>query len=440
MTESHSFDVWSFLRCILGVLVIIFIAYLLSTDRKAISWKLVFWGILAQIVLAMGVLYFPPLKFVFEFIGRLFILVLDFTKEGSRFIFGDLADSQKIGFFFAFQVLPTIIFFSALTSLLFYWGIIQKIVFGFAWLLSRLLKLSGAESLVVVANVFLGQSEAPLLVKPYLSKMTPSEIFMIMTAGMATLSGGVLAVYIGFLGGDDPVQRILFAKHLLSASIMAAPGAVVLAKIIFPQSEKVDVNVFVPTQVVGANTLEAVSNGTVDGLKLAANIAAMLIVFISFMAMFNYVIGWIGEWTHINNWVFYVTHGKYNQLSLQLLLGYALAPLMWLIGVNVHDIDLIGRLLGEKIVLTEMIGYKSLAELKATGAFFDQQSIVIATYILCGFANFASIGIQLGGLGVLAPNQRVTISKFGFVAMVAATLASLLSATIVNLLMGLVKL
>jgi concentrative nucleoside transporter, CNT family len=434
MGGSQSISIWTFLHGIFGMLVILFISFLLSSNKKAIPWRLVFLGLTAQLLIAIGVLYFPPIKFVFEFIGKLFIVILDFTKEGTKFVFGTMAESNKFGMIFAFQVLPTIIFFSALTSLLFYFGIIQKIVYLFALLLSKLLRLSGAESLAVTGTIFLGQSEAPLLIKPYLATMTKSEIFMIMSAGMATMAGSVLAVYIGFLGGNDPVQKLLFAKHLLAASVMAAPGAIVIAKMIIPQTAPIEKEVLIPRHSVGSNILDAISNGTTDGIKLTVNIAAMLIVFISFMAMFNYIIGWIGNWTHWNNWVMSISNGRYHQLSLEFILGYAFAPIMWLLGINIHDIHLVGQLLGEKLVFTEMIGYKSLTEFKVAGVFAEQKSIIVATYVLCGFANFASIGIQLGGLGALAPNQRVTISKIGFTAMIAGTLASLLSATIISML------
>ncbi|MDX2442170.1 MAG: nucleoside transporter C-terminal domain-containing protein [Bacteroidales bacterium] len=418
------------------MVVLIFIAFVFSTNRKAISWKVVGVGLSIQVLLAVGILYVPIIRKLFEFAGRLFVLVLDFTKAGSEFLFGSLLDMDKMGMIFAFQILPTVVFFAALTSLLFYLGIIQKIVYVLAWLMTKLLKLSGAESLSVAGNIFLGQTEAPLMIKAYLEKMSRSEIFLVMVGGMATLAGGVLAAYIGLLGGNDPVQRIIYAKHLLAASIMAAPGAIVISKIIVPQTEKVDTDVEITQDRFGSNVLDAVSNGTTEGLKLAANIGAMLLVFIAFIAMFNFMMNWIGKVTTLNEIIAESTQGKYNELSLQFVLGYAFSPLMWLIGVAVEDITVVGRLLGEKIILTEFIGYISLAELKATGGLVHQKSIIMATYMLCGFANFASIGIQIGGIGSLAPGKRVLLSQFGMRALLAGTLASLLSATIIGAILG----
>jgi len=302
--------------------------------------------------------------------------------------------------------------------------------------MTKFMKLSGAESLSVAGNIFLGQTESPLMIKAYLSKMNNSEILLVMLGGMATLAGGVLAVYISFLGGNDPVQRLLFAKHLLTASVMAAPGAIVVSKILVPQTEKIDSNVIIPREEVGKNVLDAISNGTTQGLRLAVNVAAMLLVFIAFIAMFNYIALKFGNLIHINDWIADVTDGRYNELSLQFILGYIFAPVMWLIGVNGQDITLVGRLLGEKVIMTEFIGYVSLAEMKEAGVFTDSKSIIMATYMLCGFANFASIGIQIGGIGSLVPEKRVLLSRYGMRALLGGTIASLLSATIVGALIG----
>jgi len=319
---------------------------------------------------------------------------------------------------------------------LFYLGIIQKVVWAMAWAMSRLLKLSGAESLSVAGNIFLGQTESPLMIKEYLDKMNRSEILLVMSGGMATLAGGVLAVYIAFLGGDDPVQRLIFAKHLLAASIMAAPGVVVISKIVVPQTEKINSDVEISQEKIGKNVLDAISNGTTQGLKLAVNVASMLLVFIAFIAMFNYIFLKIGDWTSLNEVIARVTDGQFNELSLQFILGYLFAPLMWLIGVASEDITLVGRMLGEKIIMTEFIGYLSLADLKTAGAFVSQKSIIMSTYMLCGFANFASIGIQIGGIGSLAPTKRVLLSQLGLRALLAGTLASLMSATIIGMILG----
>ena len=294
--------------------------------------------------------------------------------------------------------------------------------------------LSGAESLSTAGNIFLGQTEAPLMIKAYLDRMNRSEIFLIMTAGMATVAGGVLAAYVGFLGGDDPVQRLFFAKHLLTASVMAAPGAVVVAKVLFPQTEAIDQRMEVSMEKVGSNFLDAMANGTTEGLKLAVNVGAMLLVFFAFIAMFNYGAWKVGDLSGTNGWIRDISGGQFDGLSLEFLLGYLFAPLMWAIGVAGEDITLVGRLVGEKIIASEFVGYESLAALKASSAFTYERSIVMATYMLCGFANFASIGIQIGGIGSLAPSKRQWLSEFGFRALVGGTLASLLSATIVGMM------
>ncbi len=423
-------------RGLLGMAVLIFIAWLFSANRQGISWRVVGIGLGIQLILAIGVLKIAVVRFVFESVGRLFVVILDFTKEGSTFLFGGLLDVQSEGFIFALQILPTIIFFSALTSALFYLGIIQKIVYGLAWMLTRALKISGAESLSVAGNIFLGQTEAPLLIKAYLEKMNKSEILLVMIGGMATVAGGVLAAYIGFLGGDDPVQRLIFAKHLLAASVMAAPGAIVISKILVPQTEDINQQIHISKQNVGSNLLDAISNGTTEGLKLALNVGAMLLVFFAFIAMFNFIFIKTGNLLGINDSIATLTNGQYHSLSLQFILGYTFAPLMWLIGVTSQDIALVGQLLGEKLIASEFVGYESLATLKATGAFASTKSIIMATYMLCGFANVASIGIQIGGIGGLAPGQRVLLSQYGMRALLGGTLASLLSATMVGMILG----
>jgi len=419
-----------------GMLLLIIIAWVFSSNRRAVSWKVVGLGLAIQAALAIGVLKVPIVKAVFEFVGKIFVVILDFTRDGSTFLLGGMMDANSYGFIFAFQVLPTIIFFSALMSLLFYLNVIQKVVYVLAWLMTKALKISGTESLSVAGNIFLGQTESPLMIKAYLPFMNKSEMLLVMTGGMATMAGGVLAAYIAFLGGDDPIQRLLFAKHLLAASVMAAPGAVVISKILVPQTEEIDKTIKISRDKVGSNVLDAISNGTTEGLKLAANVAAMLLVFIAFIAMFNFILFKTGQWTHWNNWVADVTGGQYQQLSLQFLLGYLFAPIMWIIGIGGEDIFLAGRLLGEKIIMTEFIGYVSLAELKEAGAFLHDKSIIMSTYMLCGFANFASIGIQIGGIGSLAPNQRVVLSQFGMRALLGGTLAALVSATMVGMILG----
>ena len=433
--SSFEFNLLTILRGMFGLLVLIAIAYVFSSNRKAVSWRVVVTGLVIQIVLAISILYIPVIRFLFEFVGKIFVKILDFTKVGSEFLFGEFLDMDKYGTIFAFQILPTIIFFSALTSVLFYYGIIQKIVYGLAWAMTKIMKLSGAESLSVAGNIFLGQTESPLMIKEYLPKMNRSEMLLVMTGGMATLAGGVLAAYIGFLGGNDPVQRLIFAKHLLAASVMAAPGAIIISKILVPQSESIEKDIDVSRDKVGSNVLDAISNGTSQGLRLAVNVAAMLLVFLAFIALFNFVMMKVGDWTNLNEIIAEKTNGQFDELSLQFVLGYLFSPVMWLIGVSGEDMTLMGRLLGEKIIMTEFVGYISLADLKELGV-LSNKSIIMATYMLCGFANFASIGIQIGGIGSLAPNQRVLLSKFGMRALLAGTLASLLSATIIGTILS----
>jgi len=434
---SNGFTLEGFLRGLLGISFLILTTYLLSNNKKAINWKTASTGLILQLILAVGVLKISWVKMIFESAGKVFVKILDFTMEGTKFLFGDLVSVENFGNVFIFSILPTVIFFAALTSILFYLGIIQKIVKVMALLLSKLLGVSGPESLSVAGNIFLGQTESPLMIKAYLEKMSKSEILLVMIGGMATVAGGVLAAYIGFLGGEDPELKVYYAKHLLTASVMAAPGAIVISKILYPETEKIDSNVEVSQDKIGSNFLDAISIGTSEGLKLAANIAAMLLVFIAFIALINYILSGFGEITNLNTWISDKT--VYSELSLELILGYIFAPVMWLIGVAKEDITLMGQLLGIKLAASEFIGYIQLSDLKdATNVIHlnYQKSIIIATYMLCGFANFASIGIQIGGIGALEPKQRKNLSKFGFKALIGGTLASLLSATIAGMIIG----
>ena len=434
---SEGFTLNSLLRGLLGMIVLIGLSYLLSKNRKAINWKTIGFGLLAQIILAIGVLKVPFVQMIFEFVGGIFVKILDFTRAGSIFLLGDLMNVESYGFIFLFQVLPTIIFFSALTSLLFYLGVIQVVVRGMAWVLTKLMGISGAESLSVAGNIFLGQTEAPLMIKAYLEKMTKSEILLVMVGGMATVAGGVLAAYIGFLGGDDPALKLFYAKHLLTASVMAAPGAIVISKMLYPQQQEINSELKVTQDNIGSNILDAIANGTTEGLKLAANVGAMLLVFIAFIAMINYGFGKIGSATGFNNWI--TSNTPYTAFSLEFVLGYTFSPLMWLIGVAKEDMALMGQLLGIKLAASEFVGYIQLAELKNVANLTHlkfEKSIIMATYMLCGFANFASIGIQIGGIGSLAPGQRKTLSEFGIRALIGGTVASLLSATIAGMIIG----
>ena len=434
---STGFTTEGFFRGLLGITFLIFATYLLSSNKKAINWKTAGTGLCLQLILAIGVLKISWVKMIFEGAGKVFVKILDFTMEGTKFLFGDLVSVENFGNVFIFSILPTVIFFAALTSILFYLGIIQKIVKVMALLLSKLLGVSGPESLSVAGNIFLGQTESPLMIKAYLEKMSKSEILLVMIGGMATVAGGVLAAYIGFLGGEDPELKVYYAKHLLTASVMAAPGAIVISKILYPETEKIDSNVEVSQDKIGSNFLDAISIGTSEGLKLAANIAAMLLVFIAFIALINYLLSGFGEITNLNNWISDKT--VYSELSLELILGYIFAPIMWLIGVAKEDITLMGQLLGIKLAASEFIGYIQLSDLKDVSNLIHlnyQKSIIIATYMLCGFANFASIGIQIGGIGALEPKQRKNLSNFGFKALIGGTLASLLSATIAGMIIG----
>ncbi|WP_190811220.1 NupC/NupG family nucleoside CNT transporter [Flagellimonas sp. S3867] len=438
LIANQGFSINSLWRGALGMAVLIFISFLFSSNRRAINWRTVGIGLSLQLLIAIGVLKVPFIKLVFEKIGQVFVSILDFTRAGSKFLFeGLVVDMDTFGFIFAFQVLPTIIFFSALTSVLFYMGVIQKVVRALAWLLTKSLGISGAESLSIAGNIFLGQTEAPLLIKAYLEKMNKSEILLVMIGGMATVAGAVLAAYIGFLGGSDPALRLVFAKHLLAASVMAAPGAIVISKILYPQTEKVNTDVKVSTEKIGSNILDAIANGTTEGLKLAMNVGAMLLVFVAFIAMINGILGWVGDITTLNGWI--AINSPYDSFSLESILGTVFAPLMWLIGVSGDDVMLMGQLLGIKLAASEFIGYIQLAELKNMGNslhFTYNKSVIMATYMLCGFANFASIGIQIGGIGSLAPGQRKTLSEFGMKAVLGGSLASLLSATIAGMILG----
>ena len=445
---SKGFSVNSLWRGVLGMFVLLIISFLFSANRRAVDWRKVGIGLSIQLIIAIGVLKVNFIQTIFNFIGSIFIEILEYTKAGSEFLFaGMISDMDKFGYIFAFQVLPTIIFFSALTSLLFYLGVIQWLVKILAKILSRFLGISGMESLSVAGNIFLGQTEAPLLIKAYLEKMNKSEMLLVMVGGMATVAGAVLAAYIGFLGGGDKALELVFAKHLLAASVMAAPGAIVISKILYPQTQKVNTDVTVSQDKIGSNILDAIANGTTEGLKLAVNVGAMLLVFVAVIAMLNGVLGFFGgfdgveylgwEITSLNEII--ANNTLYEGLSIEFILGYAFAPLMWLVGVASEDMTLMGQLLGIKLAASEFIGYIQLAELKNvanTIHLTHNKSVIMATYMLCGFANFASIGIQIGGIGSLAPGQRKVLSEFGMKALIGGTIASLMSATIAGMIIG----
>ncbi|MBE50740.1 MAG: Na+ dependent nucleoside transporter [Flavobacteriales bacterium] len=434
ITKKNFFNINSIFRGFLGILSLLIIAFLFSRNKRNIDWKLVLKGLVIQLIFAVLILKVPIVSKSFEFVGKIFTKIISFTQDGTIFLFSSfdsgIIESPLVNF--VVMILPTVIFFSAITSLFYYWRIIPKIVYGFAWFMKRTMGLSGPESVAAAGNIFLGQTESPLLVKPYLEKMTISEMLCLMSGGMATIAGGVLAAYIGYLGGDDVAQQIIFAKHLLAASVMSAPAAVVAAKILIPERENFETKLEVNNLHIGSNALEAISKGTTDGIKLAVNVGAMLLVFISLMSMANYILLKVGDWTAINSLIAENTH--YNELSFNMILGYIGAPIAWLMGVCSEDMFLVGQLLGEKTVLNEFVAYVSLSEMQSSGAFLEKKSIIIATYILCGFANFASIGIQIGGIGALAPKRKSDLAKLGFFALLAGTLASLFTASIVGML------
>ena len=411
-------------RALIGLTGLLGLAFLLSENRRAVDWRLVGGGVGLQWLLGVMFLAVPGADRLFNGLAKFFVWITDFSAEGARFVFGPLADFSSVqgafgvgqGFVFAFQVLPTIVFFSALCSMLYYCGILQRVVFAFAWVTRRFMRLSGAESLAAAAEVFLGQTESPLMIKPYLPSLTRSELFALMTGGMATIAGGVMLSYIAILGGADQAARESYAKFLLCASFMAAPASLAIAKILVPQTETVDESLHVPTGTIGANFLDALAAGTTEGLKLAANVGAMLIAFIAFASLLNAGL-----------------HAIHPAVTLDSLFGWAFAPLAWLIGVENVDIRAVGQLLGKKVVFNEFVAYLDLGKLKEAGS-LSPKSIYLATFALCGFANFASIGIQLGGTGAMAPNQRPTIAALGLKSVLGGLLATLMNAAVAGAL------
>jgi CNT family concentrative nucleoside transporter len=424
-----------YLRVVAGLALLIGILFAFSSNRRAIDWKLVGKGLLLQFVLALAILHLSWVSSAFDAVGKGFVALLGYTREGSLFLFGDLVGRvDTFGYLFAFQVLPTIIFFSAISSLLFHFGILQRVVGAFAWIMKRTLKLSGAETLAAAANVFVGQTEAPLLVKPYIATMTRSELMALMVGGMATLAGAVLAAYIGYLGGSDPERQVFFARHLLTASVMNAPAALWVAKVLVPQTEPVVDLADVQIERKG-NWLEAIANGTTDGFKMAANVGVMLLVFTALIALFNGLLSnGLGSWTGLNELVASISGGRYTEFNLQAIFGLILGPFTWLLGVPWAEASYVGQLLGEKTVLNEFYAYVTMGQMMEAGTLSSVRAQTLAVYVLCGFANFASIGIQIGGIGSLAPERRKDLSELGFKAVLGGTAASLTTATLVALL------
>jgi CNT family concentrative nucleoside transporter len=434
-----------YVRGTLGIAVLLGIAFLFSGSRAKIDWKLVATGIFLQIIIALCVLKIPLLRHGFDYLGRAVVTFLGFSLNGAQFLFGDLAKNSdavkanhNLGFLFAFQALPTVIFFSAVTSGLYYLGVLQKLVYGFAWVMAKSMRLSGAESLSAAGNIFLGQTEAPLLVRPFIGGMTSSELHCLMTGGMATIAGSVMGAYISFLGGSDPRQLTQFATYLLCASVMNAPAAVVMSKIFLPElsPEKIDRHLTVSRETIGVNLVDALARGAADGLKLALNIGGMLLAFIAIIAAVNWLlVDGVGAWTGLNEWVRTSTNGAFNGFSLEYIFGQVFRVLAFAMGVEWSQSLAVGSLLGQKVVINEFIAYSSLADMKTAGV-LTQKSIVVAAYALCGFANFSSIAIQIGGIGGMAPQRQADLSRLGIRALMAASLATMLSGTIAGALIG----
>lgn len=424
-----------YLRGVLGLAIIVVIAYFFSNNRRRIDWRLVGIGILLQIVFGFLITKVEFVRMGFELLSQGFVKFLSFSEAGATFIFGDLA-GNTFGFIFAFKVLPTIIFFSTVSAGLYYLGVLQKIVYGIAWVMARTMRLSGPESLSAAGNIFLGQTEAPLLVRPFIPSMSKSELMCLMTGGMATIAGGVLAGYVAFLGGDSLEEQSKFAAYLLGASIMNAPAAIVLSKIFIPETEKeiVQDKLEVSKEAMGVNLIDAMSIGASEGLKLALNVGGMLLAFIAVIAAINYCLsGLIGEFTGLNAFVENSTNGQFKGFSLEYIFGQIFRIFAWVIGVEWADTLQIGSLLGQKTVINEFVAYLSLAEMKEAGT-LSAKSIVIATYALCGFSNFSSIAIQLGGISIIAPNQQGNLSRLGFISLAASSLACLMTATVAGML------
>ncbi|MCB0489952.1 MAG: NupC/NupG family nucleoside CNT transporter [Cyclobacteriaceae bacterium] len=429
-----------YLRGFIGLLFIIALAFLLSKNRKSIDWRLVSAGIILQIVIGLIIGKVEIAQAAFNYLSSKLVVFLSFAQNGAEFLYGDLAKNSTndpsvkhgLGFLFAFQALPTVIFFSAVSAGLYYLGILQKIVFGFAWVMARTMRLSGSESLAAAANIFMGQTEAPLLVRPFISRMTNSELNCLMVGGMATIAGSVLGAYVSFLGGGSPEEQAKFASYLLSASIMNAPAAIVLAKIFLPESEpeKIDRTLKVNRDQVGVNFIDSLATGAADGLKLALNIGAMLLTFIAIIYAINWIlVDGIGNLTGLNEVVRESTNGTFQGFSLQYILGQVFRVFAFAMGVDWNETLQVGSLLGQKVVINEFVAYLNLAEIKNAGL-LSEKAIRISTYALCGFANFSSIAIQIGGIGGMAADRQGDLSRLGLRAMIAATLATMMTATI----------
>ncbi|TAG29432.1 MAG: Na+ dependent nucleoside transporter [Verrucomicrobia bacterium] len=445
-------DITHVFRGLLGIAALLGIAYVFSANRRAIPWRVVFIGLGLQVALCVLILKVSFVRGIFDAMGTFFVKVLSFTAEGSALVFGWLfqvpaggaglvinaSDGRSFATYapiFAISVLPSIIFFSALTTLLYRLGVLQVVVKGFAWIMAKTLRLSGPETLNASANVFVGQTEAPLLIKPFLERMSRSELLAVMVGGMATIAGGVMAVYITLLGGDNPAEQVRWASHLLTASVLSAPAALITAKILLPETEEVDRTLALSAERPGANLIDAICIGTSDGVKLAVNVGGMLIVFTALVAMANWLLSMgLGEWTGLNAAIAKATDGQFTGFSLQFIFGMIGAPVAWLIGIDADNLQAGGRLLGEKVVLNEFFAYFTLSGMQASGELVDDRARIILTYALCGFSNIVSIGIQVGGLGAMAPGRRGDIAMLGWRALLGGNIACFFTACIVGML------
>ncbi|MCD8481932.1 MAG: hypothetical protein LR015_04180 [Verrucomicrobia bacterium] len=442
------------LRALLGLAFLIGLCWIFSTSRRSVDWRLVGGGLVLQVALAFLILKVDFIASLLGGLSTIFVTLLGFTDAGTQFVFGflgagpgfwedinsriesDGSGAARFGLIFAFKILPTVIFFSALTSVLYYLGILQKVVWGMAWVLQRSMRLSGAESLSAAANIFVGQTEAPLVVKPYLPEMTRSELLCLMTGGMATIAGGVFGAFVWMLGGSDPVAQAEFGRHLLTASLLSAPAAIICAKILVPQEESVAYALDIDREKLGSNLFDAATQGTTQGLMLALNIGAMLITFLAFIAGANFILNFIGEVTGLENWIMSSSDGRFTQLSLEWMSGIIFAPIAWLIGASGGTLLEVGQLLGIKLVANEFVAYQQLGVMIQQGTLTDHRSVLIATYALCGFANFSSIGIQIGGMSVLAPNQRVSLCALSLRALFGGTVACLMTAAVAGMFLA----
>lgn len=423
------------LRGMVGIAVFVGIAALFSSDRKNIPWRVVTVGILLQFLLAAMVLHLPPVRMAVEAVGLFFVKLLGFTREGTQFLFGTLLDEQSHGVIFALAVLPSIVFFSAFSAALYYVGILQKVVRGMAWVFSKTMRLSGPETLSATANVFLGQTEAPLLIRPWLAGMTRSEVLCVMVGGMATVAGAVMVAYISLLGGGDPQQQLVFATHLLTASVISVPAALLMSKILLPQTEEVDRSLHLAQERNGVNLLDAICNGTTEGVKLAVNVGAMLLVFTALVAFVNFILEQgIGGPTGLNALIVQWTNGTYDGLSLEFILGIIFSPVAWLMGISGDAVLQSGEFLGLRTVLNEFVSFVRLGEMKAEGLYTNPRNLMILTYALTGFANFVSIGVQIGGIGAMAPSQRPTLAQLGWKALLGANLACFMTGAVAGIL------